>query len=191
MCNKEQGYYQSQIDPSAAADLERADWSPVEALRFYSDGKHFDVVEGKTRILDTGSIASNALKHTSLEYLEHKGDAELFELRARVFELEEMEGYVLAGDTYGYGIKVGMEKQAERVAELEAHNETRNIELLASVQQCAQLKDNLAEKDKLLQRQAFALAETEALEMAHGERIEKLTKLLLLAKEALHKRPLV
>lgn len=29
------------------------------------------------------------------------------------------------------------------------------------------------------------LAETEALEMAHGERIEKLTKLLLLAKEGL------
>ncbi len=35
--------------------------------------------------------------------------------------------------------------QGRRVAELEAHNETRNIELLASVQQCAQLKAQLAE----------------------------------------------
>lgn len=31
------------------------------------------------------------------------------------------------------------------------------------------------------------LAETEALEMAHGERIEKLTKLLLLAKDVIEK----
>lgn len=64
--------------------------------------------------------------------------------------------------------------QGRRVAELEAHNETRNIELLASVQQCAQLKAQLAE--------------TEALEISHGERIEKLTKLLLLAKDALEDR---
>lgn len=47
------------------------------------------------------------------------------------------------------------------------------------------IEAQLAEKDKLIQRQVFALAETEALEMAHGERIEKLTKLLLLAKDAL------
>lgn len=63
--------------------------------------------------------------------------------------------------------------QGRRVAELEAHNETRNIELLASVQQCAQLKAQLAE--------------TEALEISHGERIEKLTKLLLLVKDALER----
>lgn len=84
MCNKEQGYHQSQIDPDVAAQLERADWEPEEALRFYADGKHFDIVDGQTRILDTGGIASNALKSASLEYLERKGDAELFELRATV-----------------------------------------------------------------------------------------------------------
>lgn len=100
MCNKEQGYYQSQIDPDVAAQLERADWEPEEALRFYADGKHFDVVEGKTRILDTGSIASNALKSASLKYLELKGDAELAELRAELeaarAEIERLENQVQA-----------------------------------------------------------------------------------------------
>ena len=70
--------------PDVAAQLERADWEPEEALRFYADGKHFDIVDGRTRILDTGGIASNALKSASLEYLERKGDAELFELRATI-----------------------------------------------------------------------------------------------------------
>lgn len=84
MCNKEQGYYQSQIPPEVASQLERADWEPEEALRFYSDGKHFDIVDGQTRILDTGGIASNALKSASLKYLELKGDTELAELRATI-----------------------------------------------------------------------------------------------------------
>ena len=65
-----------------AEDLERSDWTPIEALQWYATGKHFDVVGGRTRIIDTGAVASNALKHASLAYLELKGDAELSELRA-------------------------------------------------------------------------------------------------------------
>lgn len=61
---------------------DKFDWTPEEALRFYAEGKHFDTDRGRTRILDTGAIASNALKHASLAYLEMKGDAELSELRA-------------------------------------------------------------------------------------------------------------
>lgn len=64
-----------------AESLERTDWTPEQALRWYADGRHFDTVSGRTRIIDTGSVASNALKHHSLEYLEMKGDAELAELR--------------------------------------------------------------------------------------------------------------
>ncbi|MCU9157663.1 hypothetical protein OE433_12675 [Pseudomonas aeruginosa] len=64
-----------------AADLERSDWTPEDALRWYAAGKHFDTVNGRTRIIDTGAVASNALKHLSLPYLEMKGDAELTELR--------------------------------------------------------------------------------------------------------------
>lgn len=65
-----------------AEDLERSDWAPLEALQWYAAGKHFDVADGRTRIIDTGAVASNALKHASLAYLELKGDAELSELRA-------------------------------------------------------------------------------------------------------------
>lgn len=65
-----------------AEDLERSDWTPLEALQWYAAGKHFDVADGRTRIIDTGAVASNALKHASLAYLELKGDAELSELRA-------------------------------------------------------------------------------------------------------------
>lgn len=65
-----------------AEDLERSDWTPIEALQWYAAGKHFDTVGGRTRIIDTGAVASNALKHASLDYLELKGDAELSELRA-------------------------------------------------------------------------------------------------------------
>jgi len=67
-----------------AADLERSDWTPEEALRWYAAGRHFDVVGGRTRIIDTGAVASNALKHVSLPYLEMKGDAELSELRGAI-----------------------------------------------------------------------------------------------------------
>lgn len=64
-----------------AADLERSDWTPEDALRWYAAGKHFYTVNGRTRIIDTGAVASNALKHLSLPYLEMKGDAKLTELR--------------------------------------------------------------------------------------------------------------
>jgi hypothetical protein len=65
-----------------AEDLERSDWAPLEALQWYAAGKHFDVVGGRTRIIDTGAVASNALKHASLDRPELKGDAGLSELRA-------------------------------------------------------------------------------------------------------------
>lgn len=54
-------------------DLERVDWTPEEALRWYADGKHFDVFNLRTRILDTGAIASCALKRTNAEYHAMKG----------------------------------------------------------------------------------------------------------------------
>lgn len=69
--------------PGIAGQLERTDWTPEEALRWYAEGKHFDTVNGRTRIIDSGAIASSALKHLSLPYLEMKGDAELSELRAQ------------------------------------------------------------------------------------------------------------
>ena len=50
----------SAVAPSAP--FEQAQRSPIEALRFYAAGKHFDVVEGRTRILDAGAIAPDALK---------------------------------------------------------------------------------------------------------------------------------
>ncbi|TWW38998.1 hypothetical protein [Pseudomonas aeruginosa] len=71
----------AQYADDIAADLERSDWTPEDALRWYAAGKHFDTVNGRTRIIDTGAVASNALKHLSLPYLEMKGDAELTELR--------------------------------------------------------------------------------------------------------------
>ena len=53
-------------DAPAAPDREQ--WTPRQALEFYAAGKHFDVVDGRTRIIDTGAIASDALKSLSPEY---------------------------------------------------------------------------------------------------------------------------
>ncbi|MDM9601389.1 hypothetical protein QTN23_26670 [Pseudomonas shirazica] len=55
------------------AACDKFDWTPEEALRFYAEGKHFDVVAGRTRILCTGAIASHALKGLSAEYAGMKG----------------------------------------------------------------------------------------------------------------------
>ncbi|UZZ12401.1 Lar family restriction alleviation protein [Ectopseudomonas mendocina] len=84
-----------------AEDLERSDWTPIEALQWYAAGKHFDVVAGRTRIIDTGAVASNALKHASLEYLELKGDAELSELRAALSVKQSAPGEVEEVDVRG------------------------------------------------------------------------------------------
>lgn len=54
-------------------DLERNDWTPEEALQWYADGKHFDTVAGRTRVLDTGAVASNALKRSDPAYHALKG----------------------------------------------------------------------------------------------------------------------
>lgn len=75
------------IPKHIADDLERVDWTPKEALRFYADGKHFDVVDGATRIIDTGAIASNALKHADIDYATMKGDVALLDVQ----ELRERE----------------------------------------------------------------------------------------------------
>lgn len=75
------------IPKHIADDLERVDWTPKEALRFYADGKHFDVVNGATRIIDTGAIASNALKHADIDYATMKGDVALLDIQ----ELRERE----------------------------------------------------------------------------------------------------
>lgn len=74
-------------------DIERVDWTPKEALRFYADGKHFDVVDGATRIIDTGAIASSALKHADFDYATMKGDVALLyieELRQREATLQQI-----------------------------------------------------------------------------------------------------
>jgi hypothetical protein len=70
------------IAPDVAADLERSDWTPEEALRWYAAGKHYDTVpngdgSSSARILDNGAVASNALKSLSRDYAEHKGDVAL------------------------------------------------------------------------------------------------------------------
>lgn len=78
------GSADQQYPDGIADDLERSDWTPIEALQWYAAGKHFDVVGGRTRIIDTGAVASNALKHASLDRPELKGDAELSELRAAI-----------------------------------------------------------------------------------------------------------
>ena len=75
------------IAPDVAADLERSDWTPEEALRWYAAGKHYDTVPNcdgtsSARILDNGAVASNALKSLSRDYAEHKGDVALMEAPA-------------------------------------------------------------------------------------------------------------
>jgi len=65
------------IPKQVADEIERSDWTPTEALRFYAEGKHFDVVDGATRIIDTGAIASNALKCADADYATMKGDVAL------------------------------------------------------------------------------------------------------------------
>lgn len=69
------------IDPTVAAELERSDWTPEEALRWYAAGKHYDTVPNghgsSARILDNGAVASNALKNSSFEYARQKGDVAL------------------------------------------------------------------------------------------------------------------
>lgn len=57
-------------------DMTESGWTAEQALRFYSEGRHFDVHEGRTRILDTGSVASDALKGMSPEYANMKGLSE-------------------------------------------------------------------------------------------------------------------
>ncbi len=68
-------------EPSAPAPMpaymeaacDKFDWTPEEALRFYAEGKHFDIDRGRTRILCTGAIASHALKGMGGEYADMKG----------------------------------------------------------------------------------------------------------------------
>ena len=86
--------------------MDKTDWTPEEALLFYAEQKNFDIVEGHARILDNGAIASNALKHLSIDRLELKGDAELAQLRSELAaaqaELANREGLV-CGDCDGSG----------------------------------------------------------------------------------------
>lgn len=72
------------VPSDVAVLIERTDWTPEQALQFYADQRNFDVVEGRARIIDNGAVASNALKHLTLDRLELKGDAELTELRQQL-----------------------------------------------------------------------------------------------------------
>lgn len=92
------------IPKDIAAQLERTDWTPAEALQFYADQKNFDIVKGRVRIIDNGAIASNALKHLSTERLELKGDAELTELRSKVTSLvDAIKLFLKNNDPEGFG----------------------------------------------------------------------------------------
>ena len=109
-----------------------------------------------------------------------------------------------AGNRHGY--EVGFRIGSARVAELEAQLARVQTALTDTQASLITAEVQLASKDQLIaeqnnlakERQEWALhtnevirelkaqlADTEALEISHGERIEKLTKLLLLAKEAL------
>jgi hypothetical protein len=93
------------IETSVAHDLERSDWTPEDALRFYAAGRHYDTVPNgdgtsSTRILDTGAIASNALKELSRSYAESKGDVAL-----------------LAADAQRQALKPLTEEQREKIAQ--------------------------------------------------------------------------
>lgn len=61
------------IAESVGVALETVGWTAEDALKFYASGKHFDVVNGRARVLDTGAIASDALKGMSAGYAEAKG----------------------------------------------------------------------------------------------------------------------
>ncbi len=79
---------QHPIATDVAAELERSDWKPEKALRWYAAGRHYDTVPNgdgtsSARILDTGAVASNALKSMSLEYANSKGDVALLEPREK------------------------------------------------------------------------------------------------------------
>ena len=58
---------------AGATELTDSGWTVEAALRFYAEGKHFDAIEGRTRIIDTGAIASDALKGLSPQYAAMKG----------------------------------------------------------------------------------------------------------------------
>jgi hypothetical protein len=95
------------ISPDVAAELERSDWTPEEALRWYAAGRHYDTVPNgdgtsSARILDNGAVASNALKSMSVEYAMHKGDVALLE--------QPKAGWVLiATDAYEGGFGKGLQ----------------------------------------------------------------------------------
>ena len=52
---------------------DKFDWTPEEVLKFYAEGKHFDTAQGRTRILETGAVASYALKNIGGDYADMKG----------------------------------------------------------------------------------------------------------------------
>lgn len=79
-------------------NIDSTNWTADEALRWYADQNHFDIVNGQTRILDTGAVASNALKHLSEQYLIHKGDAAFAELHDRAEALADALLQILKND---------------------------------------------------------------------------------------------
>ena len=82
---------QTPVPHEIVAQIERTDWTPEQALQFYADQRNFDIVEGRVRIIDNGAVASNALKHLTLDRLELKGDAELSELRQQLAAAQARE----------------------------------------------------------------------------------------------------
>lgn len=95
-------YGEDSAEPSAPAPMpaymeaacDKFDWAPEEALRFYAEGKHFDVVAGRTRILCTGAIASHALKGIGGEYADMKGIEPSAPVDEVNFDLETMKAAV-------------------------------------------------------------------------------------------------
>jgi len=99
------------------------------------------------------------------------------QLRARVAELEAEVSRLKTVPMKYRRMQFNAELQ-EQVFKLEAQLAEKNSEAQSA-------NSRLHEVSMHCVTVEMQLAETEALEIAHGERIEKLTKLLLLAKEAL------
>lgn len=130
------------IPADIAAMIERTDWTPAEALQFYSDQNNFDIVAGHARIIDNGAVASNALKHLSLERLELKGDAELAELRAETARLtKELE--------FLRPMKAPFLEQNATIAQ-----QAETIDTFCKVLKCENLLDYQQQAEQLIERQA-------------------------------------
>jgi hypothetical protein len=111
--------------PTAKQSIEPPDmcesgWTPEQALRFYAAGKHFDVVDNLTRILDNGAVASDALKGMSAQYAAGKGlplnDSEGIDWKAKYEEaMDDLKDAIEDRDKYERIARTA-QSESERIA---------------------------------------------------------------------------